>query len=67
LRAEELLIKRYKPCFNISQNSGPTRIPELYFAPSSTIRSPRSLIRLRYQAEKSLLNDEKKRWMETGE
>ena len=64
LRAEELLIKRYRPCFNISQNSEPCAIPETYFPPSSAIRSPRSLTRMRYQAEQSILNDERKKWME---
>jgi hypothetical protein len=67
LRAEEMLIKRYRPCFNISQNSEPRPIPELYFPPSSAIRSPRSLTRMRYQAEQSLLNDEKKKWLEISE
>jgi len=67
LRAEEMLIKRYRSCFNISQNSEPKSIPQLYFPPSSAIRSPRSLTRMRYQAEKSLLNDEKKKWMESSE
>ncbi len=64
LRAEEMLIKRYGPCFNISQNSDPGPIPEVYFPPSSSIRSPRSLIRMRYQAEQSILNDNRKKWME---
>jgi hypothetical protein len=63
-RAEEILIKRFKPCFNISQNSEPCPIPETYFPPSSAIRSPRSLIRMRYQAEQSILNDKRKMWME---
>ena len=64
LRAEEMLIKRYRPCFNISQNTNPSPIPEMYFPPSSAIRSPRSLIRMRYQAEQSILNDERKKWRE---
>jgi len=64
LRAEELLIKRNRPCFNITRNSNPSPIPMLYLPPSSTIRSPRSLTRMRYQAEQALLNDERKKWME---
>jgi hypothetical protein len=63
-RAEDMLIKKYRPCFNISQNSDPSPIPEAYFPPSSAIRSPRSLIRMRYQAEQSILNDNRKKWME---
>jgi len=64
LRAEELLIKRFRPCFNISQNNDPSPIPECYFPPSSNIRSPRSLIRMRYQGEQSILHDNRKKWLE---
>jgi hypothetical protein len=64
LRAEEMLIKKYKPCFNVSQNSDPSPIPESYYPPSSAIRSPRSLLRMRYQAEQSILNDNRKKWIE---
>ena len=64
LRAEELLIKRYRPCFNISQNSEPNPIPNSYFPPSAAIRSPRSLIRMRYQAEQSILKDNRTKWLE---
>jgi hypothetical protein len=64
LRAEEMLIKRYRPCFNVAQNSDPNPIPEGYFPPSSAIRSPRSLLRMRYQAEQSILKDNRKKWME---
>jgi hypothetical protein len=64
LRAEAMLIKMYKPCFNISLNNAPTPIPEVYLPPSSVIRCSRSLKRLQYQAEQAIRNDEKKRWME---
>jgi hypothetical protein len=64
LRAEEMLIRQYRPCFNISQNCAPSPIPEAYFPPSSAIRSPRSLLRMRYQAQQSILNDNRKKWME---
>lgn len=64
LRAEEVLIKRYKPCFNVSQNNEPTPLPALYLPPGSEIRCSRSLTRLRYQAEQSIRNDERRKWME---
>lgn len=64
LRAEEMLIKRYTPCFNIVQNDAPHPIPEIYLPPSSEIRCSRSLKRLQYQAEQSIRNDERKKWME---
>jgi hypothetical protein len=63
-RAEEMLIKQHKPCFNVSQNDSPSPIPEMYLPPSSEIRCSRSLRRLQYQAEQSILNDERKKWLE---
>jgi hypothetical protein len=64
LRAEEMLIRMYKPCFNVSQNDDPTPLSNVYLPPSSQIRCSRSLTRLRYQAEQSIRNDERKKWME---
>lgn len=64
LKAEEMLIKMYKPCFNISQNTKPSSIPEIYLPPGSEIRCSRSLTKLRYQAEQSIRNDERQKWME---
>jgi hypothetical protein len=64
LRAEEMLIKKHKPCFNVVQNETPSPIPAGYFPPSLTIRCPRSLRKLQYQAEQSLRNDQKKKWIE---
>jgi hypothetical protein len=64
LKAEEMLIRMYKPCFNISQNNDPTPLPDVYLSPGSEIRCSRSLTRLRYQAEQSIRSDEKKKWME---
>ncbi len=64
LRAEEMLIKKYKPCFNVSQNDEPTPVPGMYLPPSTTIRCSRSLRRLQYQAEQAIRNDQKKKWIE---
>lgn len=64
LKTEEMLIKLYKPCFNISQNDDPTPLSNVYLPPNSEIRCSRSLTKLRYQAEQSIRNDEKKKWME---
>jgi hypothetical protein len=64
LKAEELLIRRYKPCFNISQNDEPTPLSAVYLPLGSEIRCSRSLTRLRYQAEQSIRNDERKKWAE---
>ncbi|HET9911544.1 MAG TPA: hypothetical protein VFQ13_06630 [Anaerolineales bacterium] len=64
LKAEEMLIRMHKPCFNVSQNVEPSPLPVIYLPPGSTIRCSRSLTRLRYQAEQSIRNDERKKWME---
>lgn len=64
LKAEELLIKKYKPCFNVSQNDSPSPMPEVYLPPGSAIRCSRSIKRLQYQAEQSIRNDERKKWIE---
>ncbi len=61
--AEELLIRKYRPCFNISQNDDPNPIPAVYFPPSSEIRCSRSIRKLQYQAEQSIRNDERQKWM----
>ncbi len=63
-KVEEMLIKMYKPCFNISQNEDPSPIPEVYLPPGSEIRCSRSIKKLRYQAEQAIRNDERKKWME---
>ena len=63
-RAEEMLIKMYRPCFNISQNDEPSPMPGVYLPPSSQIRCSRSIKRLQYQAEQSIRNDKRKQWAE---
>jgi hypothetical protein len=63
-RAEEMLIRMYKPCLNISQNDEPSPIPEVYLPPGSEIRCSRSIRKLQYQAEQAIRNDERKKWME---
>ncbi len=64
LRAEEMLIKMYKPCFNVSQNDDPSPIPAGYLPPSAAIRCSRSLRGLQYQAQQSMRTDQKKKWIE---
>jgi hypothetical protein len=62
--AEELLIKRYKPCLNDSLNTDPLELPEEYLPPNANIRCSRSLTKLRFQAALAVKNDEKSKWME---
>jgi hypothetical protein len=63
-KAEEMLIKMYKPCFNISQNDSPSPIPAIYLPPGAEIRCSRSIRKLQYQAEQALRNDARKKWLE---
>ncbi len=63
-RAEEMLIKKYKPCFNVSQNGNPSPIPDVYLPPGAEIRCSRSLRRLQYQAEQAIRNDNRRKWLE---
>ncbi len=62
--AEEMLIKRYKPCLNGTLNDEPVVLPPQYLPPSSKIRCSRSLKRLQYQAALAVKKDEKSRWIE---
>ncbi len=63
-RAEEMLIKKYRPCFNVSQNGNPSPIPDVYLPPGAEIRCSRSLRRLQYQAGQAIRNDNRKKWLE---
>jgi hypothetical protein len=62
--AEELLIRRYRPCFNDSLNEDPTALPAAYRPPSSPIRCPRSPRGLRSQAARAVRKDEQGGWIE---
>jgi hypothetical protein len=62
--AEEMLIRRYKPCFNDSLNQDPVSLPVPYVPTSSPIRCSRSLRKLQFQALMAVKNDEKEKWME---
>jgi hypothetical protein len=50
--AERLLIQRWTPCFNISQNSGPTPLPAGYLPANARLRFRYSLKQLIHQAER---------------
>jgi hypothetical protein len=62
IRAEALLINRYKPCLNDSLNADPVELPEKYFPPNSIIRCSRSLTKLKFQAALAVKQDEKSGW-----
>lgn len=49
---ERMLIERLTPCFNISLNSRPTKIPPYYLPANAPLRCSRSLNKLIHQAER---------------
>jgi hypothetical protein len=62
--AEQQLIQQWSPCFNVSQNQGPTPVPPLYLPPNAKPRFIRSLNKLRHEAERAVQAEERKLWMQ---
>jgi hypothetical protein len=65
--SEALLIRRWSPCFNISQNHQPTPLPDSYLPPNVPFRRRRSLNMLIHEAERAVKADETKLWLESME
>ncbi len=65
--SERLLIQHWSPCFNISQNSQPTVVPNSYLPPNAPFRRRRSLNALIYEAERAVKAEETKLWLEEME
>ena len=63
--SERLLIQRWTPCFNVSQNSQPTSLPTSYLPPNAPFRRRRSLNMLIHEAERAIKAEDTKLWMET--
>lgn len=62
--SERMLIERWSPCFNVSQNSQPTSLPDSYLPPNAPFRRRRSLHALIHEAERSVKADDSKLWLE---
>jgi hypothetical protein len=62
--AERLLIQRWSPCFNISQNNQPTPLPDSYLPPNAAFRRRRSLNALLHEAERAVKAEEAKLWLQ---
>lgn len=62
--AERLLIQRWSPCFNISQNHQPTPLPDSYLPPNAPFRRRRSLNALLHEAERAVKAEEAKLWLQ---
>src|SRR5262245_52571658 len=65
--SERFLIQRWSPCFNISQNSQPTTLPDSYVAPNAPFRRRRSLNVLLYEAERAVKAEDAKLWLQNTE
>ena len=68
--SERMLIQRWSPCFNISQNTQATPVPSSYLPPNAPFRRRKSLMMLLREAERAVKAEDTKRWldgMENGE
>ena len=65
--SERLLIQRWSPCFNISQNNQSTPLPSSYLPPNAPFRRRRSLRMLIHEAERAVKADDTKLWLENME
>lgn len=63
--SERFLIQRWSPCFNISQNSRPTPLPNSYLPPNAPFRRRRSLTMLIHEAERAVKTEDAQLWIET--
>ena len=62
--SERLLIQHWSPCFNISQNSQPTPVPNSYLPPNAPFRRRRSLNMLIHEAERAVQAEDTKLWVQ---
>lgn len=65
--SERLLIQRWLPCFNISQNNQPTPLPNSYLPPNAPFRRRRSLYMLIHEAERAVKAEDTKLWLQNME
>lgn len=65
--SERLLIQRWSPCFNTSQNSQPTPVPDCYLPANAPFRRRRSLNMLIHEAERVVQAEDTKRWLKEME
>ncbi len=63
--AERSLIQQWSPCFNVSQNSQPTPLPQTYLPPNAPFRRRRSLNMLLHEAERAVQAEDTQLWMQS--
>jgi hypothetical protein len=61
--AERALIERLKPCFNLSLNAEPTRLPDCYLPATVKPRCSRSPKKLIMEASISLQAEQRRKWL----
>ncbi|MCB8985282.1 MAG: hypothetical protein H6659_15730 [Ardenticatenaceae bacterium] len=62
--AEQLLIRRWAPCFNVSHNGQPTPLPSRYRPPNARLRCSRSLRKLIQEAERAVKIEDNRLWFQ---
>jgi len=62
--AERLLIQQWTPCFNVSQNSRPTPVPNSYLPANAPFRRRRSLNALIHEAERAVKAEDNQLWIQ---
>ena len=62
--SERLLIQRWSPCFNISQNNQPIPVPNSYLPANAPFRCRRSLNMLIHEAQRAVKAEDTKLWLE---
>jgi hypothetical protein len=65
--SERWLIQRWSPCFNTSQNSQPTPVPNCYLPANAPFRRRRSLNMLIHEAERAVQAEDTKLWLQKME
>jgi hypothetical protein len=65
--SERLLIQRWSPCFNISQNHQPTPLPNWYLPPNAPFRRRRSFNALFHEADRAVKAEDTELWLQNME
>jgi hypothetical protein len=62
--AERRLIRQWSPCFNVSLNSQPSPLPQVYLPPNARLRHRRSLNTLIHEAERAVKLEDQQLWLQ---
>ena len=62
--AEQLLIRQWSPCFNVSHNQQPTPLPYFYLPATAELRCSRRLSKLVREAERAVKAEDRQLWLQ---